>query len=195
MILPIVRYGNPVLRQKGAEVRDITDAIRQLASDMLETMREAHGIGLAAQQVGHAIQLTVLDVRGSEHPSQLLIGARETPVESVMPMILVNPSITRHEGHVTGGEGCLSFPGISGEVPRASTVHVRATQLDGSPLNLTATGLLARCLQHELDHLNGVLFTDRMTPEILAPLEEEIRALEKETRVQLKKGGRKPRSR
>ncbi len=196
MILPIVRYGHPVLRQRGAEISDVTEAIHQLSADMLETMYAAHGIGLAAQQVGQPLLLTVIDVRDSERPSQLFLGVKEVPLDSMMPLILLNPTITRREGDETaGGEGCLSFPKISADVPRVDTVHVSAMLLNGQPIQFTATGLLARAVQHELDHLNGVLFIDRMTPDARKPIEEAIQEMEKETKAALKKNRRGSRTR
>lgn len=190
MIQPIVYYGHPVLRQKGAEVPKVTEAIRTLAGQMIGTMHAARGVGLAAQQVGRALQLTVIDVRNSGRPSQLFVGVREIPVDSLMPLVLFNPRITRREGEETGGEGCLSFPGISVEVPRAITVHLSAMDLDERPLQFVATGFLSRVLQHEIDHLNGVLFIDRMPSEARKALEDSLRAMEKETLAKLKTGKR-----
>ena len=193
MIHSIVQYGHPVLRQKGAEVRKVTEAMRKLAGEMIETMHAARGVGLAAQQVGRAIQMTVIDVRESERPSQLFVGVREALVDAVMPMVLLNPKITQREGEELGGEGCLSFPGISAEIPRAITVHVSAMDLSERPFQFVATGFLARALQHEIDHLNGVLFIDRMLSEARKALEETLRAMEKETLAKLKIGKRERR--
>jgi peptide deformylase len=187
MILPIIHYGDPVLRKKGAVIEKVTDAIRQLARDMIDTMCAARGLGLAAQQVGKAIQLAVFDVRSGDRPSQLFIGARETPLAEVMPLVLVNPRITQSEGIDCGSEGCLSFPEISGDIVRAGTVHVTATGLDGNPLQFVATGLLSRAVQHELDHLNGVLLIDRMTPAIRDPLQDALACLARKTKAEMKK--------
>lgn len=187
MILPIVPYGHPVLRQKGGKVSEVTPEIRQLAADMIETMHEANGVGLAAQQVGRALQLTVLDVRTTDRASQLFMGVREVNIESAMPMILLNPVVLSPEKPEMGEEGCLSFPGVTGDVERAHSIRVSATNLEGEPLQFTATGLLGRAIQHEVDHLNGVLFIDRMTPEERTPLEPKIRVIEKETLEVLKK--------
>jgi peptide deformylase len=191
MILPIVQYGHPVLRQKGAEIQEITPAIRQLARDMIETMHDANGVGLAAQQVGEALQLTVLDVRGADRSSQLFIGVQEVPLDARMPMVLLNPKILKREGEELGVEGCLSFPEMSADILRASTVQVSAKSLDGVPIQFTATGLLGRAVQHELDHLNGVLFIDRMAPEALEKLRSKVDALEKQTVEMLKKQTKK----
>ncbi len=187
MVLPIVHYGHPVLLQKGSEIKKITEPIRQLARDMIETMYSAQGVGLAAQQVGQALQLTVLDVRNSDRPSQLFLGAREIPVETAMPMVLINPRITQKEGEEFGTEGCLSFPGLTGEIHRASTVHVSAVDLNDHHIQFVATGLLSRAVQHELDHLQGVLFIDRMNAEFRESIKSELVQLEKETKAALKK--------
>lgn len=187
MPLRLVLYGDPILRAKGAEIARVDDAIRDLAERMIATMRTHRGVGLAAQQVGRALMLCVVDVREAERLSQLFLGGREVPVESLMPLTLINPRLEPALGSEEGIEGCLSFPGISGPVPRAASVRVAALGLDGQPLALLATGFLARAIQHEVDHLNGVLFIDRMTPEARRPLEAEIRRIERDTKAGLKK--------
>ncbi len=187
MVLPIVQYGNPVLRQKGSEVKKVTSTIKKLVRDMIETMHAARGVGLASQQVGQTIQLTVIDIHGTEQPSQVFLGVREVSPDSLMPLILMNPKITYKEGEQTGSEGCLSFPGLSAEISRAHTVHVSAIGLEGEPIQFIATGLLSRAVQHELDHLNGILFIDRMSASVHKSLEPELRKIEKETLAALKK--------
>lgn len=178
MILGIVQYGNPMLREKGARIESVTREHRKLVSDMLETMREKNGIGLAAQQVGKAIQLAVIDVTGSERPSQLFIGVREVPVESMMPLVLINPVVGKPRGLEQGVEGCLSFPGLSLEIARAHEIAVEASGLDGNKRRFTCTGLLARVVQHEVDHVNGVLFIDHADPAQLEPLKPELENLQ-----------------
>src|SRR5438034_10896306 len=119
MILPVLRYGDPVLRQKGARIEKITPAIKKLVEDMLETMCAAAGVGLAAQQVGHALQLTVIDVRGvKDRPSTLELNGKPADVDDFMPMVLLNPSITPVANPVAGPEGCLSFTEIYAEIAR-----------------------------------------------------------------------------
>ena len=179
MILRIIQYGDPVLREKGARVDPVTSEHRKMVRDMLETMRENNGLGLAAQQIGRAIQLAVIDVTGSERPSQLFVGVREVPVESMMPLILINPVLTRPRGEERGLEGCLSFPGLALEILRAHEVTVEAADLDGKARRFTCTGLLARAIQHEADHLNGVLFIDRTDPVQIEPLKPELEKLQK----------------
>ena len=169
------------------EIHEVTPSLRQLARDMVETMYAAQGIGLAAQQVGHVLQLTVLDVRASDRPSQLILGGREVPLEEHMPMVLLNPKITRQEGEEIGQEGCLSFPKIYADIPRASSIHVSALTLDMHPLQFVATGLLSRAIQHETDHLHGVLFIDRALEKERVQLGAAVKKIERETRATLRK--------
>ncbi len=151
-ILPIAIYGDKVLRQKTQEVKKITPELAKLADDMLETMYDAPGVGLAAPQVYKSIRLIVLDVSYAEDEDK-----RE-------PFILFNPVITHSSGEVMDEEGCLSFPGINGQVIRPETITVSAINIKGEPFILKdADGLLARCIQHEMDHLNGVLFVDKFS--------------------------------
>ena len=132
-------------------------------------------------------------MRGSKRPSQLFLGVREVSPEAMMPLVLINPKITESQGEESDFEGCLSFPGINTDIPipRASSVHVSARGLDGNPLQFTATGLLSRAVQHELDHLNGILFIDRMSADTRKRLEPELNQLEKRTRLSLKKEHKK----
>ncbi len=192
MVLPIVRYGHPALRQKGARIEALTGDVRQLASDMMDTMYAAHGIGLAAQQVGHALQLTVLDVRGIEdRPSTLFLGDEPADVAAFMPLVLINPEIHPIGETVVGPEGCLSFPEIFAEIRRPEGVEVRATGLDGRRLEFRCGGLLAKAIQHEVDHLNGILFIDRMTRDVKSELKAELDALMAETKEALQEQAKK----
>ncbi len=127
MILPIVKFGHPVLRQKGARIENITPEIKQLIADMFETMEASHGVGLAAQQVGHALQLTVIDVReAKDRPSTLELKGKPADVADFMPLVLINPEVTPVGEPTTGGEGCLSFPEIFAEITRPESVDVKA---------------------------------------------------------------------
>ncbi len=183
MILEIVKYGDPVLRAKGREVREIDADIKQLAADMIDTMRAANGVGLAAQQVGHAVQLTVIDVADIEdRPSAMYINDRQVELEKYMPIVLLNPQLKLSPDKESGTEGCLSFPEMSAEVTRASGVRCHAQLLDGSTIEFDAAGLLARALQHEVDHLHGVLFIDRMSSAARAGLAGKLKRLQKEAR-------------
>jgi peptide deformylase len=184
MILPIVQYGDPVLRSKGKRIEQIDDQIRELAANMIETMHAASGVGLAAQQVGEALQLAVIDISPVEdRPSTLKIDGKDVPdPKSAMPLALINPEVKLQGETEVGIEGCLSFPEITGEVERAQSVWVRAQTLNGGIIELEAGGFLARAIQHEHDHLQGILFIDRMNSAVKAALASRLKRLQKETR-------------
>lgn len=141
-ILEIRKAGDPVLKQKAAPVEKITKKTKELIESMADTMYKADGVGLAAPQVGVSQRIIVIDV------GEGLIG-------------LVNPVITERDGLESASEGCLSIPGVFGDVERASHVVVEAHDRNGKPVRITGKGLLARALQHEIDHLDGVLFIER----------------------------------
>jgi peptide deformylase len=190
MILPIVNYGHPALRTEGAVISRVTAEIVALAQDMIETMHDAHGVGLAAQQVARPVQLCVIDVRGvKDRPSRLWINGAEVSVDEHMPMILLNPRVELKKPKVSGTEGCLSFPELTAEIVRAERVAVTADTLDGKPLVFECDGLLARAVQHEGDHLRGVLFIDRMDSATKRSLKRDIEGLRDETLAQLKRAG------
>lgn len=178
----IVQYGDPVLRAKGKRVTAGDERIRALVSDMLETMHAANGVGLAAQQVGEALQLTVVDISAVEdRPSTMKLNGSEIDPASAMPLILLNPELTLQGDTVSGPEGCLSFPEINADIDRAEVVVATAETLDGEQVEIEASGLLARALQHEVDHLNGILFIDRMSSAAKASLSSRLKRLQKET--------------
>jgi len=184
MILPILQYGDPILRAKGNRVETIDDRIRELAANMIETMHAAHGVGLAAQQIGEALQLTVLDISAVEddRPSTLKLDGQDVGPKTAMPLVLINPEIDLGGETELGVEGCLSFPEITGDIERARSVTVRAQTLEGGAIQVEAGGFLARAIQHEGDHLNGILFIDRMRSAAKAALSSRLRRLQKETR-------------
>jgi peptide deformylase len=185
MKLDVVTYGHPVLRQKGARVEKITPEIKDLIEAMFETMHLHKGIGLAAQQIGRALQLTVLDLRGvTDRPSSLKLDGKDADISALMPLVLVNPEVKPVGEPVSAPEGCLSFPEIFGEIERPATAEVRATNEKGETIEFSCGGLLARAIQHENDHLNGILFIDRMTRDLkdeLKPKLDELHAATKET--------------
>ena len=183
MKLAIRKYGDPVLRAKGKRIEEVDDHIRILAENMLETMHAANGIGLAAQQVGHAVQLTVIDVTEIEdRPSTLkLNGTSVADLSMEMPLVLLNPELRLGKETELGSEGCLSFPEISADIERSIAVEVEAETLEGEEVRIEATGLLARALQHEIDHLNGILFIDRMSSAAKASHSSRLKRLQKET--------------
>jgi peptide deformylase len=181
MVLEIVKYGHPALRQKGAPIKEIDNNIRQLAIDMLETMEAANGVGLAAQQVGVPIQLAVIDVADIEdRPSTMIVDGKPVDVDEQMPLILINPQLELAREKEAGTEGCLSFPEITAEITRSTTVKAKAFSLDGEVLEFEATGLLARALQHEVDHLQGVLFIDRMNSATRTALAPRLKRMQKD---------------
>ncbi len=164
MILPIVSYPHPVLRQIGERVTEVDDRIRQLAADMIETMYDAHGVGLAAQQVAVPLQLAVVDVsHDPECISYLRVNGEERDLESICPLVFVNPELELLGPKEGFEEGCLSFPDLRGEIIRPSEVRATVQTLDGETLVIETDGLFARALQHETDHLFGRLFIDRMS--------------------------------
>lgn len=188
MILEVTKYGHPVLRQKGARIEAITPEIKKLIADMLETMEANHGVGLAAQQVGVAKQLTVIDVRAAtDRPSTLELDGQPADVAGIMPLVLINPEITPVGEPIAGPEGCLSFPEIFGDVSRPATVDVKALDAKGKPITFRCGGLLARAVQHEVDHLNGVLFIDRMDKKTKTELQPELDNLQAATKKNLSK--------
>ncbi|MBI3886869.1 MAG: peptide deformylase [Opitutae bacterium] len=189
MPLPIVQFNEPILRKKGAKVSACDAALRKLAAEMVETMHAAEGIGLAAQQIGQAIQLCVVDLRAVEPDFDWELNGARPPLELFMPLTVVNPVITPEPGGEASAyeEGCLSFPRIRGDVVRPDAVRVAFQDGDGHPHTLRCNGLFARCLQHEADHLNGILFIDRMEKDSLAEIDAELKALKKRTRDAAKK--------
>ena len=159
MKLKVFKYGEPVLREKSEPVAVVTDALRRLADDMVATMHASRGVGLAAQQVGRTERLCVIDVPdGCESEEDARFNA---PVP--MPLVLFNPEIVAQEGSQRDKEGCLSFPGVGGSITRAAQVVCQYLDADNRPQMVTARGFLARALQHEIDHLDGILYIDHMS--------------------------------
>jgi peptide deformylase len=188
MILPIIKYGHPVLRKKGEPIAEITPRIKALVADMLETMYDAHGVGLAAQQIGEALMVTVIDVTGvTDRPSTMEIDGRAVDPEKHMPVVLINPVVTPFGAPAKGPEGCLSFPEIYSDVTRLESVEVSAIDAEGKPVKFRAGGLLARAVQHEVDHLNGILFIDRMSVSDKGKLRDELDELQADTKKRLRR--------
>jgi peptide deformylase len=169
MVLPIYLYGQKVLRKRATEVSKINPELVKLADDMLETMYDSAGIGLAAPQVGKSIRLIVVDVSGEE--------------EEKKPLVLFNPVVVDPRDACTAEEGCLSVPGIWADVERPETITVQAMGKDGKALTLkNISGLLARCIQHEIDHLNGVLFVDKISNTDRTLNDSKLKKLSKESK-------------
>lgn len=149
MIREIVKYPDPILQRPTEKVAEFNQELRTLAADMFESMYKAQGIGLAAPQIGVGKRITVIDLSNKQNPDEKIV--------------LVNPEIVHKEGKQVEEEGCLSLPDIRDKVARAARVKVKAQDLDGKSIELEGTELLARCFQHEIDHLDGILFPWRMS--------------------------------
>lgn len=149
MVYPIVRYGNPVLEKPAETIAEFNGDLRMLADDMFESMYAAHGVGLAAPQIGISRRIVVIDVTFKEDPEAKLV--------------LINPVIVKTEGRQRGSEGCLSLPDFREEVTRANVVTVRAQDLEGKWFEKTGDGMLARAFLHETDHLNGKLYISHIS--------------------------------
>jgi len=182
MALEIVHYGEDVLQTKGKPVARFDAALQKLFEDMVDTMREAEGIGLAAQQVGLAMQFCVVDVRDIELDFAYTLDGAKPPLDLFMPMALCNPKVEIIDPQATTyEEGCLSFPDIRGEVDRPDWIRCRYQDLQGHPHLIECNGILGRCIQHEVDHLNGILFIDRMRKRVLKKIQMPVAQLKART--------------
>jgi len=189
MSLKLRYFGDPVLRQSGRKIEKFDDQLATLSQEMIEVMRESDGIGLAAQQVGIAEQFCVMDVpEHPEYPILCVLDGKALSPSLLMPMSLANPIVSPlPSDEYYYEEGCLSFPGINADVARPEKISVSYQDMDGVAHTLECDGLLARCIQHEVDHLNGVLFIDRMEKETYAEIKKEVQSLKKETKLTLQK--------
>ena len=159
MKLKVYKYGEKVLREKAVPVAVVTDELRELADDMLDTMHSSKGVGLAAEQVGRLEKVCVIDIpEGCDEPEDETFNA---PIR--MPLVMFNPEIVAQEGSQHDKEGCLSFPSVGGSITRAAQVTCQYLDADNRPQMITARGFLARAIQHESDHLNGILYIDHMS--------------------------------
>ncbi|MBS0630481.1 MAG: peptide deformylase [Verrucomicrobia bacterium] len=188
MSLTIVHYNDPILRKKGEKITVFDAALAQLAQDMVAQMHEAQGIGLAAQQIGRAIQFCVVDLRPVDPDFTWELDGAKPPLDLIMPMAIANPEITflPKTDIVIYEEGCLSFPKIRGDVERPDQIRVTFQDERGVPHTLVCDGLFSRCIQHETDHLNGILFIDRMTKKVRSKIDEPVKELAKATRAAAK---------
>ena len=159
MKLKVHRYGAKILREKSVPVAVVDDSLRKLADDMVETMHAAGGVGLAAEQVGRRERMCVIDIPGGCDSAE--DEAFNAPIP--MPLKIFNPSIVAREGSQRDKEGCLSFPGVGGSITRAAQVVCQYLDERNQPQTITARGFLARALQHEVDHLDGILYVDHMS--------------------------------
>lgn len=166
MVHKVVKYGDPVLETKAEPITEFdTPELRQMVDDMFDTMYSAKGIGLAAPQIGVSKRLTVIDVSAGEEGGEKIV--------------LINPEIIEKAGSQLGEEGCLSIPGFREDVKRAMKIKVRAQNVEGDTLEYEVDELLSRCMQHEIDHLNGVLFLAHLSPLKRDLIRRKIRKLQK----------------
>ena len=179
MVREIVVYGDPVLRQKCRPVTEITPELHTLAVDMLETMEAANGVGLAAPQIGLDIQFAVIDVTDTSEPLTFLrVDGEDVPMEEFMPLVFMNPELSfPQKEKVVMNEGCLSFPDVRYDVNRPDVVRAKVMLLDGRQVEIETDGLLSRAIQHETDHLFGVLFIDRVSPAGKLALKRKIQRM------------------
>jgi peptide deformylase len=183
MSLTLCTYGNPVLRKKAVEVVEVDGGIRELAAEMIQLMHKERGVGLAAEQVGRTERMFVIDIPAESDVDD--DGQRENP-DVEMPLVFINPEITDHTKDVqVGPEGCLSFPEIFANVERWYEIDATYTDLEGKPQHIHARGLLARAIQHELDHLNGILLVDRMSHVKKVALSGKLKRLVKQSKQAL----------
>jgi peptide deformylase len=186
MILRVTQYGEPILRKAGEPISVFDAELVEIAKDMTETMYDEEGIGLAAQQIGKALQICIVDVRppeGAEVAFNYSYDGKQPPLDLFMPMVICNPKITIiDEQEDVYEEGCLSFPGVNGKVDRPIGVRCEFQDVQGNPHVIEADGLLGRCILHEADHLNGELFIDKMYKRDLLKNQAKIKKLRRESR-------------
>lgn len=188
MILRVTKYGEPILKQKAAAVESFDEALQTLSADMVETMYDEEGIGLAAPQVNVPLSFCVVDVSPSADAADTCsLDGKDTPVSLLMPLALVNPTFTPMDKDTVGyEEGCLSIPGVNGVVDRPDNISVHYQDLQGAQHTLLCRGILSRCIQHEIDHLQGVLFIDYLSAAERFSLQTKLKKLKRESRDFLK---------
>jgi peptide deformylase len=187
-VLPVSYYGTPSLQEPSVELPEITPELKTFAQAMHLTMEANNGIGLAAPQVGINLRVVTLDLPMPPEEDQRPLSPGEAMLLPLMPMTIINPQILSFaEARETSEEGCLSFPKIYGPVTRPNDVTVKLQMINGDNVQLMCSGLLARCLQHEIDHLNGVVFIERMEEADLEPLKADLNRLYRKTSKRLKR--------
>jgi peptide deformylase len=190
MLLRVTQYGEPILRKVGDPITEFDADLAQLADDMVDTMYDEEGIGLAAQQIGKAIQLFVMDVRppeGEQPAFDYRFDGKQPPLDLIMPMAVANPKVSIIDSSEdVYEEGCLSFPDVRGKVTRPIGVRCEFQDTEGNSHILDATGLLGRCILHESDHLNGELFIDKMDKRDLQRMTPRIKKIKRGSRDFLK---------
>ena len=190
MILRITQYGEPILRKVGKTITEFDNKLAELGDNMIETMHNADGIGLAAQQVGLALQFFVMDVRPPENANadfDYKLDGKKPPLDLIMPMALANPKISIMDPlEKTYEEGCLSFPDVRGRINRPIGIRCAYQDIEGNRHVLEANGILGRCILHEVDHLNGKLFIDKMDRHDLLQMQARIKKIKRVSRDFLK---------
>ncbi len=190
MTLKVIQYGEPVLRKKGRKIAIFDAQLAALANAMMDSMQVYDGIGLAAQQVGKPIKLCLVDMRVAQRREvfNYIYDGKRPPLELLMPLALINPKVEfLGKKETVREEGCLSFPEIYGEIVRPETIRVKFQDLQGIGHTLECNGLLSRVIQHEVDHLNGILFIDHMDRKSLKKIEGQLKKIKKNTMGALKK--------
>ncbi|MEJ6718037.1 MAG: peptide deformylase [Akkermansiaceae bacterium] len=178
MILDITQYGNPILRKKCRKVTEVTEELKKLGEDLIETMVNAQGVGLAAPQVERDIQMAVVDVsHDPECLTYMKVDGKEVSLDDWMPLVFINPVLELGLTKESATEGCLSIDGINAEVRRSSEVKATLELLDGRKVVVEADGLLSRAIQHEADHLNGILFVDRLSTAAKVSIRRKLKRL------------------
>ena len=184
MILRVTQFGEPILRTKGEEVTEFDDKLKKLSADMIETMYDEDGIGLAAQQVDLALKLFVIDLRLPEDSINFdySIDGKKPPLDVLMPLTIINAKIEAYGEEVPYNEGCLSFPDIRFDVLRHEKVRMEYQDLDGHSHHIECGGIFARCLLHEHDHTEGVLYIDRISAKERRSLDSKLKRLKRQSR-------------
>ena len=190
MVRRVTKYGEDVLKQPTQAVEVFDASIKQLAEDMVQTMYEANGLGLAAPQVGESKAMFVIDMRrrmNTDAPCEFTIDGKTLPIDIAMPLVAINPELDLIGEYLeVCEEGCLSFPGIFAEVERVDVVRLKYQDVDGVWHELICNDLFARCVQHEFDHLQGVCFVQRVEKKNISKIETKLKKLRRETRDFLK---------
>ena len=178
MILEITQYGNPVLRKRCDSIEEIDADLTKLAEDMVETMVDANGVGLAAPQIGKDIRMAVVDVsHDPECISFFKVDGKDAKMKDYMPLVFINPELELDGPKVSDTEGCLSIYEVRAGVKRPSIVKAKLQLMDGSFIEVETDGLLSRAIQHEVDHLNGILFVDRISTASKVSIKRKLRRL------------------
>ncbi len=182
----LTKFGEPVLKKRAAEVESFDESLKDLAKDLVDTLYEENGLGLAAPQIDSQKRVFAIDMRrrsDDSAPCEFTIDGKALPLDIAMPLVAVNPRVEEIGDYVEiAEEGCLSFPGIFAEVERSAEVRMTYFDTEGAEHTLVCSGLFARCVQHENDHLDGVCFIDRLTPRQLFKIESKLKKLRRQTR-------------